>query len=182
LEEKELILRFLNHKTEAQKLLFEKYYRKMYCVAFRYLSVREDAEDALVEAFVRILNNINSFRYNGEGSLEGWIKTIVINESLRNLSKKKRIVYQEDMNETNIESDEDIEGNIDMKYLLTLVESMPQGYRIVFNLYVVEAYSHKEISELLDISVSTSKSQLYKARHYLILQLKKQKIYEMGRS
>jgi RNA polymerase sigma factor (sigma-70 family) len=181
LEEKELISRFNHQKVEAQKLLFEQYYRKMYYTALRYLNVREDAEDAIVEAFIRILNNIGKFKYEGEGSLAKWIKTIVINESFRSLSKKKRIVYNEDINDASIETNEDIEGNIDMGFLLSLVESMPRGYRIVFNLYVVENYSHKEISELLSISVSTSKSQLYKARNYLMSQLKKQRAYEMGR-
>jgi RNA polymerase sigma factor (sigma-70 family) len=182
LEEKDLIARFGHKKVEAQKLLFEKYHHKMFYVAMRYLSVREDAEDVLVEAFIRVLNNIEKFRYEGEGSLARWIKTIVINESLRSISKKKKIVDDLDIIESVIETNEDIEGNIDMKYLLLLVNSLPQGYRIVFNLYVIENYTHKEISDLLNISVSTSKSQLYKARNSLILQLKKQKLYEMGRS
>jgi RNA polymerase sigma-70 factor, ECF subfamily len=182
LEEKDLISKCIHRNARAHKLLFEKYHRKMYYVALRYLSNKEDAEDALTEAFIRILNKIGSFRYQGEGSLTKWIKTIVINESLRALTKKKRLVYQEDLKEVNIETDDDIEGNIDMEYLLSLVQSMPDGYKIVFNLYVVENYTHNEISELLGITVSTSKSQLYKARNYLMLQLKKQKIYEAERN
>jgi len=151
-------------------------------VACRYLSCKEDAEDALTEAFIRIFKNIGSFQYNGEGSLIKWMKTIVIHESLRIVERKKRIVYREEWGEEDILLTDDIEENIDMEYIISLVQSMPDGYRIVFSLYVIEGYCHKEIAALLGISVSTSKSQLFKARNYLMVQIHKLRMYEMGRN
>ena len=182
MEEKELIEKCLQRSALGHKRLFEKYSRKMYYVALRYLSNKEDAEDALTEAFIRIFKKLDAFQYQGEGSLTNWIKTIVIHESLRILKKKKKIIYMDDISHIELETDECMDGPLNMEYILSLIQMMPDGYRIVFNMYVIENYCHKEISEMLGISVSTSKSQLFKARHLLMSQLKKQNIYETGRN
>jgi RNA polymerase sigma factor (sigma-70 family) len=182
LEEKELIDKCLQGSVLGHKRLFEKYSRKMYYVALRYLSNKEDAEDAITEAFIKIFRNLKSFEYRGEGGLTNWIKTIVVRESLRILKKRKTIIYLNDINLNEEESDEFIKGYLNMEYILSLIQMMPDGYRIVFNMYVIENYCHKEIADLLGITVSTSKSQLFKARQLLMSQLKKQNIYETGRN
>jgi RNA polymerase sigma-70 factor (ECF subfamily) len=125
-----------------------------------------DAEDVLVTAFTHILERIGQFR--GEGSLEGWIKRAVINESLSFL-RKKRIMYMmtpiEDA-ETELIAHHD-HDSLAAEDLLRMIGELPPGYRIVFNMYALDGYSHKEIAEQLNISENTSKSQLSRARVYL---------------
>jgi RNA polymerase sigma-70 factor (ECF subfamily) len=172
----------LQGNSLAQRQLFDAYFGKMFYVAMRYLSDKNDAEDVLAEAFSRIFAKLSNFCYDGEGSLGRWIKTIVINESLRALSKKQRLVYLDDLTVLKPEADEQFDDRIDMEYLMSAIQSLPDGYRVVFNLFVLENYTHPEISEMLNISVSTSKTQLYKARQHLIKQFNKQREYEMGRN
>jgi RNA polymerase sigma-70 factor (ECF subfamily) len=182
LNERTLIKYCLEGNQLAQRQLFDAYFGKMFYVAMRYLSDKTDAEDVLAEAFKRIFAKLNNFRYDGEGSLGRWIKTIVINESLRALSQKKRLVYIEDLAVLKPEVDKQFDESLDMEYLMSEIQLLPDGYRVVFNLYVMENYTHPEIAEMLKISVSTSKTQLYKARQHLIKQLNKQREYELGRN
>ena len=142
------------------------------------LSNHHDAEDALIISFTKIFNNINKFEYRGDTSLAKWIKTIVINESIRHLNRKTRLNYSDDFpdNEINTAYDSDLSG-IDIEQVYTIVEALPVGYRMVFNLFAIEGYSHKEISELLKISESTSKTQLRKARINIIESINKIKKY-----
>lgn len=142
----------------------------MYSICLRYTRNREEAEDLLQDGFIKVYEHINDFRK--EGSLVGWIKRIMINNAVNHYRKSNRIPFHQDIeeiNETEIVDDiNPIETeSIQPAILMDLIRSLPEGYRMVFNLYVFEGYSHKEISEWLSVSESTSKTQLMKARRWL---------------
>ena len=153
-------------ENRFQELVFKHYSPKMLAVCRRFLRERAEAEDALVSAFTRIFDRISDFR--GEGSFEGWIRRIVVNQALMALRRKK-ISFQEIrvaddfmLPEVNAQPD-----GLEAEELLELIHSLPDGYRAVFNLYALEGFSHQEISEALGIDVNTSKSQLSRARKWL---------------
>jgi RNA polymerase sigma factor (sigma-70 family) len=158
-------------RRTAQKQLYEKYVSPMLAICLRYSKSRDEAEDLLQEGFLKIFHNINTFRK--QGSLEGWIKRIMINHALNHYKKNRKIPFAEDVDEINEneilffeEETENIEP-VPPEKLLAMVQSLPEGYRMVFNLYVFEGYSHKEIAEVLNFSENTSKTQLLKARRQL---------------
>ena len=176
LQEDELIK--ISHTKQGQKQLFDYYYPRMYSVAIRYLKNNEDVQDILSESFIRVFRKIEHFRLQGVGSLYRWVKTIVINESLRHINKKRKPYFDIDIDNIDLEYQDDFEENVDIEFFMELVNSLPDGYRIVFLLYVVEGYSHREIANKLDISISTSKTQLMKARGLIVKKLKKVENYE----
>jgi RNA polymerase sigma factor (sigma-70 family) len=179
LEELELISGCIQNDPQAQKLLFDRYYRKTFHVAMRYLSNHHDTEDVLSVAYTKILKSIGHFDYRGEGSLQKWVYTIVINESLRFLKNKKALFFQEEEEVLSLGIVYDQELDIlDLEEVMAILEQMPKGYKTVFNLFAIEGYSHKEIAEMLQIRENTSRSQLNKARNFLILKLKKKISYE----
>jgi RNA polymerase sigma-70 factor (ECF subfamily) len=151
---------------QAQKLLYDRFSGKMYALCCRYVKDKMEAEDVLVTAFTKILDRIN--QYKGEGSFEGWIRRIMVNESLSYLRKNKSMYLEIDIQAADQEPDyEKMDNQLEAKDLLTLISELPSGYRIVFNLFAIEGYSHKEIGEQLGINESTSKSQLSRARSFL---------------
>ncbi|NJK94661.1 MAG: sigma-70 family RNA polymerase sigma factor [Bacteroidales bacterium] len=153
----------------AQGVLFNAWYRPMYRLSMRILANHHDTEDALVLAFTRIFDNIARFEYRGEYSLNKWIRTIVIREAIRLVTSRNQLQYSEDMTAFDSPAPEEEEmENMDAEQIRTIIETMPAGYRLVFNLFALEGYSHKEIGGLLNISENTSKSQLRKARIYII--------------
>jgi len=138
----------------------------MYAICCRYLKDKMQAEDALVTAFTRILKKIS--QYKGEGSLEGWIKTIVIREALAIIRKNQPLRLETDLENIDQQAVSQWQGDrLEQEDLLKMISELPTGYRTVFNLYAIDGYSHKEIAEQLNISESTSKSQLSRARIYL---------------
>jgi len=152
---------------KAQKFLFEKYKAAMMGVCLRYCKSKDEAEDVLMEAFMTVLSQIQSYR--GDGSIDQWIRRIVVNTSINNYRKNLKHYFHADIEniaETEIEEDNtfDITDNHSVEEIMNAMQQMPQGYKIVLNLYVVEGYKHKEIAEMLNITVGTSKSQLSKAR------------------
>jgi len=155
----------------AQKLLYQAYVSTMMTVCLRYTQHRDEAEDILQEGFLKVFQNIKSFR--NEGSLEGWIKRIIINHALNHFKKSRKTPFLEDIdkiNERQIINNNEPEtfySPIPQERLLALIQALPPGYRIVFNLYAFEEYSHKEIAKALKISENTSKTQLLKARRML---------------
>ncbi len=151
----------------------------MFNISKRILVNNHDVEDVLIVSFTKVFDNIHRFEYRGEDSLDKWIKTIVINESIRLLNKGNQVIYNESMAEYEKYMDENqIEfDTVDTEQIYSIIENMPAGYRLVFNLFAVEGYTHKEISELLNISENTSKSQLRKARLYIIEKLDKTQNY-----
>ncbi|MEI6455486.1 MAG: sigma-70 family RNA polymerase sigma factor [bacterium] len=158
-------------KRSAQNALYRKFSAMMLSVCMRYAQNRDEAEDILQEAFIKIFQNIATFR--GEGSFEGWMKRIMINHALNHYRKNKKTPFYQDINEINeqdILGKEEVQGHhepVSAEILMSLIQLLPQGYRMVFNLFVFEEYSHKEIAKELNISENTSKTQLLKARRML---------------
>ncbi|MBC7865516.1 MAG: sigma-70 family RNA polymerase sigma factor [Bacteroidia bacterium] len=154
-------------KREFQKILYDRFGSKMLYVCFRYCKNREEAEDVLQDGFVKVFNNISKFRK--EGSLEGWIRRIMVNTALENLRKQKSIPKITDIEDERINtpSEMDAVGKLHAKDLMAMIDKLPPGYKLVFNLFAIEGYSHQEIAGMLNITEGTSKSQLSKARDYL---------------
>jgi RNA polymerase sigma-70 factor (ECF subfamily) len=166
----------INGDRDAQEVLYKAYSPTMFGICLRYSKSRDEAQDIMQEGFIKVFGNIHKFRK--EGSLEGWVKRIMVNTSLNYIQKQKRSQYHKDIdeiNELNIEQMEEPEPDIqyNQKELLDIVQKLPDGYKSVFNLYVFEKYKHREIAEILGISVNTSKSQLSKARVFLQKELHK---------
>ena len=164
--EKDLIQGCIKEKQIAQKALFQQYAGKMLGVCMRYARNRAEAEDILQEGFVRVFDNIT--KYRGDGSFEGWIRRIMVNSALKFYSKKS---YSNEFPgiENYLEKSEDptIYQDMGKKELMELISNLPDGYRMVFNLYVIEGFSHAEIAKKIGIGESTSRSQLTKARKML---------------
>jgi RNA polymerase sigma factor (sigma-70 family) len=157
-------------KRSAQTLLYKKFASTMLGVCMRYSSNRDEAEDIVQEGFIKVFQRISSFRR--EGSFEGWMKRIMINQALNHYRKNKKVPYHsliEEIDETEILDLEDAEPfePVPTEKLMKLIQNLPEGYRMVFNLYVFEEFSHKDIAESLNVSESTSKTQLLKARRLL---------------
>ncbi|HNW89348.1 MAG TPA: sigma-70 family RNA polymerase sigma factor [Bacteroidales bacterium] len=170
------------HK-KAQNELYDKYAGRLFAVCLRYISNRNDAEDVLQESLVKIYKNIDSFSYTEDKAFYYWMNRIVVNTALNHIRKNLKNKFDTDINQVENEFsgpdnaafsqyDEIIEY-IGSQKLFQIVQELPDGYRTVFNLYVVENYSHKEISEQLDISVNTSKTQLLRARKMLSSKISK---------
>ena len=157
----------------AQRQLFDRYYNYIYTIGIRYIKNHHDTEDVVSEIFNRIFLNIDKVLSTNNQGLKRWIQTIAINESLRFINKKHPIDYTDDNerlvhNELNI-----LDSGLDITYIHQKINELPEGYRRIFLLNVVEGLSHTEIAEHLGISRNTSKSQMLKARKYLQLELKK---------
>jgi RNA polymerase sigma-70 factor (ECF subfamily) len=174
MEEADIIKGCLNNDRNSQRLLYEKYYSKMMAVCMRYAKDKDEAKDILHEAYMKVFNNLKNF--GNKGSFEGWIRRIMVNASIDHIRKKRQeylivnTVYAETKGEhLTIEdtSDDDIINGVDIKDVMKAVQQLSPAYRAVFNLYVVDDYTHKEISALLDISEGTSKSNLAKAKFNL---------------
>jgi RNA polymerase sigma-70 factor (ECF subfamily) len=169
---KNLIDGCIKGKHLARKELFRKYRQMLLGICLRYARDKAEAEDILLEGFMQIYTKIGSF--SNEGSFEGWMKKVMVNTAIDFFRKnRKEIIHQniDDFHEV-VSPDFDAFNQLSAKDILTMIQIMPQGYRIVFNLFAIEGYSHKEIAEKLQISESTSKSQLRKARIWLVNKLK----------
>ena len=150
----------------AQRRLYQDFAPKMLGVCRRYLKRAEDAEDALVEGFCKVFTNID--QYSGNGSFEGWIRRIVVNECLMALRKKHALKNAYEIQEHfDLKDDQNVVADLAAQDILNLLDQLPNGYRTVFNLYVIEGYKHREIADLLGISINTSKSQLILAKKRL---------------
>jgi len=166
---------------QAQKLLYDRYSGKMYGLCCRYLKNKMEAEDVMVAAFTKIFERVNQFK--NEGSFEGWIRRIMVNESLTYLRKNKSMYVETDIEAAEREPDyTKLENQLEADDLLKLIGELPAGYRIVFNLYAMDGYSHKEIADQLGISENTSKSQLSRARIFLQKRLLELENLEMKES
>lgn len=164
----------LQGKRKACALLYKRYAATMLGVCLRYGRNLAEAEDVLQEGFIKVFTNLDKFRQ--EGSLEGWIRRIMVNTAVDHYNKQAKegfLVSLEEMKETypSVEPEEEIENlpvqDLTEDDLMKMVQHLPDGYRLVFNMYAIEGYSHQEIAENLNISVNTSKTQLFKARRML---------------
>ncbi len=162
--DRELIDKCLERDPKAQEYLYNRYARRMYGICLRFARNTLEADDILQEGFIKVFSYLKDFR--NEGSLEGWIRKTIVNTAINYYNSK-----QQEWKETNIEKAEsnqsvaeDILDQISVTDLLHLIQQLPEGYRMVFNLHVIEGYNHQEIAQMLDISENTSKSQLSRAR------------------
>ena len=175
LSESELIEGCRKGNRASQKALYERYCRKMLVVCMRYSKTTAEAEDILQEGFVKVFNGLKEFRQ--ESKLETWITRIMVNTAL-NVQRRKLylypIVYVEDVNLPDVELS--VSG-INFQQLLEMIQTLPHGCQIVFNLFAIEGFSHKEIAEQLGISEGTSKSQFARARSLMQAKLSKESTY-----
>jgi len=164
--EKELVQGCINENRAAQQEVFRLYAGKMLTVCRRYARHQLEAEDLLQEGFIRVFNKIHTFKFTG--SFEGWVRRVMVNICLKNYQKssfQKEQIGLEGYQEGS--ADPTVFAHLHEEELLKLVASLPEGYRVVFNLYAIEGYSHAEIAEIMNIGESTSRSQLVKARRML---------------
>ena len=177
--EKDLIQACKKQDPRAQKLLWERFSPTMFGVCKRYVKTVEDAEDILVEGFFKAMTKIDM--YKGNGSFEGWIRRIVVNEALMFLRKKKNFKMTVEINDNlDHQTTVTVEDELQAQDILKLLDQLPTGYRTVFNLYVIEGYKHREIAEELGISINTSKSQLILAKKRLAALVNKQEVNNFG--
>ena len=160
---KQLIENCKNNDTKAQGELYKLFSSKLFSICLKYSQNYAQAEDNLQDAFLTIFNKIGQFKHRG--SFEGWLKRITINTALQRYRNEKVFdIVNDEIEDYEIEIDE---SDISLDYLLKAIQDLPNRYRLVFNLYVLDGYSHKEISKLLEITVGTSKSNLARARQIL---------------
>jgi len=165
LSEKQLVIQCAKHNRQAQKQLFDRYSGLLLGICRRYVAETSEAEDILQEGFLKIYLKIRE--YKGTGPLMAWMSRIIINTAITHYHKNRKHHFHHDIEEVN---ETDMEGFLfnDLDFtrdeLLNVVSSLPQGYRMIFNLYAIEGFKHKEIAEFLDIDVNTSKSQYSRAR------------------
>jgi len=176
--EKDLIQACQQQERKAQKLLFDRYSAKMLGICRRYVKNLEDAEDVMIEGMYKVMSKIN--QYHGTGSFEGWMRRVMVNEALMFLRKAHNFKMTVEISNIEIKSQVTIEDQLAAEDILNLMEKLPTGYRTIFNLYVVEGYKHREIAEILEISINTSKSQLILAKKRLRSLVRKNQLPGVG--
>jgi len=156
---------------KAQNELYRRYAPLMLSICRRYISKQEVAEDVMIHGFYKILTKVTSFQQ--QGSFEGWMKRLMVNECLMEIRKSKAQYLTVELDEVHTHPKVDFVDHLVYEELVDLLDDLPIGYRTVFNLYVIEGYKHKEIAEQLGVSINTSKSQLILARKKLQKLIKK---------
>lgn len=174
----EIIARCKEGDRRAQNLIFERFFGKMSSVCRRYISDMDEAQDVLQAGFIKVFSNID--RYNGEGSFEGWIRRIISNTAIDHIRKQKKFFISIDASDYDWlaeQENEELAWNTTLvnetERVMNEIQNLSPAYRLVFNMYVIEDYSHNEIAEILGISVGTSKSNLSKAKRNLLKNLVK---------
>lgn len=172
--ENKVIIKCRNGNSDAQRELYDQCKNYWFSICLRYLKSREDASDVLQNALVKIFSKLNQFD-DRKGSFTSWSSRIVVNESI--MYQRKHWKYKDtsdvSLEVVNLSGDPAVYSHLEMEDLTNLIQQLPTGYRIVFNMFVIEGYSHIEIAEKLSISVGTSKSQLFKAKAILKEKIKK---------
>ena len=166
ISDKELIERCIARERQYQEMLYRKYADKMFNVCLTYTKDEDEACDVLQDSFIKVFSSLNSYTFNG--SFEGWIRRIVVNTALSHYQRKRRETESLSLYKTYVEPAVDtILNGINAEAIIELVNKLPEKAGLVLKLYAIEGYDHKEISELMNISVGTSKSQLNRARNLL---------------
>ncbi len=161
--ESDLINGCLQGNRRMQEELYRRFSPRMYAVCLRYAGNAEEAEDILQEGFIKVFKKLDSFR--GEGSFEGWIRRIFVNTAIEHFRRKRYLMPVTEKEENTIEGKyTSVLDELGAKDIMALIQELSPGYRTVFNMYVVEGYTHKEIADMLGISEGTSKSQLSRAK------------------
>ena len=176
---KKLISKSKKGNRNAQYELYELFAPKMLSVCRQYIKNLEVAEEVMLNGFLTMFSHLDSLE--NQGSFEGWIRRIMVNEAISQLRKKEKLLLKE---ETEIENSKDhvvyIETSLEENEIQKMIDALPEGYKTVFVLYAVEGYKHSEIAELLQISENTSKTQLFKARKMLQKMINKENILSYG--
>lgn len=176
-EEKVLIQQAVENNRHAQHQIYTKLSSKMLGVCRQYVKDLQQAEDVMITAFMKVFTNLKNFEH--KGSFEGWVRRIMINECISFIRVKKEVKFMDD--EDFVEDMQDnIESQMSVDDIQFLIDNLPEGYKMVFNLYVIEGYKHQEIAQMLGITEGTSKSQLSRAKEVLQTQIQKLKNYSYG--
>lgn len=170
--EHDLVLTYESDRATAMKLIYERYIRHLTAVCSRYIVNDEDVKDVLHDCFLKIFATFNTFKYRGDGSLKAWVTRIVINETLKFIKQTRRIDYTPipEGLENTCYDEPDVE-QIPASIIHSFIRELPDGYRLIFNLFVIEGKTHREISDLLGIKESTSASQLHRAKALLAVKI-----------
>lgn len=172
ISESDLINGCIDGNRRMQEELYRRFSPRMYAVCLRYAGTAEEAQDILQEGFIKVFKKLNTFR--GEGSFEGWIRRIFVNTAIEHFRRKKYMQPVTEKEENTLEGNYlTILDDLAERDIMALVQQLSPGYRTVFNMYVVEGYTHKEIGDMLNISEGTSKSQLSRAKVILQEMVKK---------
>lgn len=164
--EQEIIQGCIENKASAQEKLYSLYSRRMMAICLRYTRSRAEAEDIFHEAFIKVFKNIHTWQ---GGSFEGWMRRIFVNTAINHFHQNRKYFDHVDASyaESMLSSTENIISQLSNQELLEIIDRLPDGYKLIFNLHVVEGYSHNEIAEMLNIAEGSSKSQLSKAKAHL---------------
>ena len=162
----------------AQKELYNYYSPVLLAICRRYMKNTEDTEDVFLKGMFKIYSNIN--KYKGEGSFEGWMKKIMVNESLMHIRKHKKLNLMVEWTQQDQPEQPVILEQLALEDIKNLIKDLPEGYRTIFNLYLIEGYKHREIAEMLGISINTSKSQLILAKKKMREFIKKKDLGEIA--
>lgn len=176
-EEQNLIGLAAQNNRHAQQQIYTRFSPKMLSVCRQYIKDIHQAEDVMITAFMKVFVNLKNFE--SKGSFEGWIRRIMVNESISFIRAQKKVSFLEDEYYKE-EGFNNIESNLSVDDIQNLIDNLPEGYKMIFNLYAIEGYKHKEIAEMLGINEGTSKSQLSHARKMLQDLINKRKNYENG--
>ena len=164
-DEASLIKGAIKNNRDSQRILFDMYAPKMLSVCRYYIKDIQFAEEVMLNGFFKVFSNLKNFK--AEGSFEGWIRRIMVRESISYLRQKKSIEFVTDVIDYKNDFTNNIQTEIELAEIQQLIDDLPEGYKIVFVMYAIEGYKHHEIAEILNISESTSKSQLFKAKKQL---------------
>ena len=176
-EEKQLIKLAVENNRQAQQQIYAKFSPKMLSVCRQYIKDIHHAEDVMITGFMKVFTNLKNFEH--KGSFEGWIRRIMVNECISHIRVQKKVNFLEEEHYFE-DSFNNIESQFSVEDIQFLIDSLPDGYKIIFNLYAIEGYKHKEISSMLGINEGTSKSQLSHARKILKEQILTLKNYSNG--
>ncbi|RZJ67204.1 MAG: RNA polymerase sigma factor [Flavobacterium sp.] len=176
-EQHEIIALAVENNRHAQQKIYSQYSPKMLSVCRQYAKDIQHAEDLMITAFMKVFANLKNFKH--EGSFEGWIRRIMVNECISWLRVQKKVSFLDDHYYVE-DSFNNIESGLSVDDIQSLIDNLPDGYKMIFNLYAVEGYKHREIAEMLGINEGTSKSQLSHARRLLQEQVSKLKNYQYG--
>ncbi len=161
----DLIKKAVKQDRKAQHVLFETYAPKMLSVCRYYVSDLQKAEEVMLNGFFKVFKYLKD--YKNEGSFEGWIRRIMVREAISFYRQKKQIQFANEVENYSAEFHNDIDSSIEVAQIQACIDSLPEGYRLIFNMYAIDGYKHNEIAKMLDINEGTSKSQLFKAKKML---------------
>ncbi|HEY0045821.1 MAG TPA: RNA polymerase sigma factor [Flavobacterium sp.] len=176
-QQSDLISMAVENNRQAQQKIYSQYAPKMLSVCRQYIKDIHHAEDLMITAFMKVFTNLKNFE--NKGSFEGWIRRIMVNECISHLRVNKKVSFLEDEYYTE-DTFNNIESGFNVEDIQFLIDCLPAGYKMIFNLYAIEGYKHAEIAQMLGINEGTSKSQLSHARRILQQQIGKMKNYENG--